>query len=301
MQDDQNVSDETDPAEAETVNLGRSSLLAADLQLSFAGTTHVGLVRRNNEDQYLIVHVRKSLEILESSLVSTDLPFLPDQEGYVLLVADGIGGRAGGERASTLVVQEAAHYMLGAAKWFFHLDDPDEHVRLRLLRDALNRIDRQIIEAGEEDPTLAGMGTTLTAASIIGNGVFIVHVGDSRAYLLHDGELEQLTTDHTISQDLVNYGLISPEQAKTHKLHNVLTNALGGKPGVAADFIKVRLAAGDRLLLCTDGLSELVADARIAEILRLKPHPQDACQALLDAALSAGGLDNITIVVAAAD
>jgi protein phosphatase len=263
--------------------------------------THVGLVRSNNEDQYLIVRLRKSLELLDTSLARNDIPQIADQEGYVLLVADGIGGRAGGERASTLVVQEATNYMLGAAKWFFRLDDPDEHVRLRLLREALERIDRHIIEEGLENPALAGMGTTLTAVSIVGIEAFAVHVGDSRAYRFHDGRLEQLTTDHTLTQEFVEKGLMSPEQARGHRLHNVLTNALGGKPGVDAEIVKLRLSGADKLLLCTDGLTEMVSDETIAGLLGRHEDASAACRALIDAALDGGGTDNVTVIVAAFD
>lgn len=289
---------ETDPSGMDTVRIPSPEPEPATTRLTFAAKTHVGRVRSNNEDQYLVVRLRKSLELLDTSLPSDERPQLADQEGYVLLVADGIGGRAGGERASALVVREATHYLLGAAKWFFRLDDPDEHVRLRLLREALERIDRQIIEAGEDNPALAGMGTTLTAVSVVGMDMFIVHVGDSRAYLYHDGQLKQLTTDHTLTQELVDKGLITTEQARMHHLHSVLTNALGGKPGVDAEIVKLRLTAGDTLLLCTDGLSELVPDAHIAELLALHPGPEPACQALVEAALNAGGNDNVTVIVA---
>jgi protein phosphatase len=263
--------------------------------------THVGLVRPNNEDQYLIVRLRKSLELLDTSLAHADIPRIADQEGYVLLVADGIGGRAGGERASTLVVQEATHYLLGAAKWFFRLEDPDEHVRLRLLREALERIDRHMIEEGLENPALAGMGTTLTAVSIVGTEAFAVHVGDSRAYHFHEGRFEQMTTDHTLTQEFIDKGLMTPEQARGHRLHNVLTNALGGKPGVDADIIKLRVSSGDKLLLCTDGLTDMVSDERIAALLAQPVHPEVTCGALIDAALASGGTDNVTVIVAAID
>jgi protein phosphatase len=272
-----------------------------EVALSFAGLTHVGLVRSNNEDQFLIVRLRKSLELLETSLPSQDALHLTDREGHVILVADGIGGRAGGERASAIAVQGATEYLLGAAKWFFRLDDPDEAVRLRLLREGLDRIDHRIMQESISNPALKGMGTTLTAASVVGAEVFIVHVGDSRAYVLHDGELRQLTTDHTLTQQLVEEGLMSPEQARTAPLHNILTNALGGRPGVSADIVKLRLYPGDRLLLCTDGLTENVSDKVIAELLKLHSRPAPACQGLIDAALFGGGTDNVTVVVAAAD
>ncbi len=268
-------------------------------RMTFGALTHTGLVRSNNEDQYLIVRLCKSLDLIDTSLPPSDHLELSDLEGYVMLVADGIGGRAGGERASAVVVHETTQYLLGAAKWFFRLDDPDEHVRVRLLREALERIDRQIINEGKNNPALAGMGTTLTAVSVVGIDVFVVHVGDSRAYLFHEGKLEQLTTDHTLTQQMVDEGLISPEEGRTHRLHNVLTMALGGKPGVDAQIIKRRAALGDRLLLCTDGLSEMISDARIAELLALHPEPGLAARTLIDAALKAGGLDNVTVIVAA--
>lgn len=297
MPDDRPL-EKPDFSEKDTVQIPAPEPDLPATRLSFAAKTHVGLVRSNNEDQYLVVRLRKSLDVLDTSLAPDDGPQLVDQDGYVLLVADGIGGRAGGERASALVVKEATHYLLGAAKWFFRLDDPDEHVRLRLLREALDRVDRQIIEAGEENPALAGMGTTLTAVSIVGMDLFIVHVGDSRAYHFHDGQLKQLTTDHTLTQELVDEGLITVNQARTHPLHSVLTNALGGRPGVEADIVRLRVADGDRLLLCTDGLSELVADKKIAELLALHPAPEPACEALVAAALNAGGMDNVTVIVA---
>lgn len=268
--------------------------------LAFAATTHKGRVREVNEDQYLIVHARKLLEILDTSLEVREFADLPEQEGFVFLVADGIGGRAGGERASAIAVKDAALYIKMVAKWFFLLDDPDEDVRLRMLRETLERTDRHIIKEGNADPALAGMGTTLTAAVIIGADVFIVHVGDSRAYVLHEGQLTQATVDHTLAQELFEQGLIEPGDAKTHKMRKVLTNALGARLGVRPDFVKLRLSPGDRLLLCTDGLSELVSDARIAELLKLCPEPRQACQTLVDAALAAGGTDNVTVIVVAA-
>jgi protein phosphatase len=190
--------------------------------------------------------------------------------------------------------------VLQTAKWFFRLDDPDENVRMRLLREGLERIDRKLIAEAKADPSLEGMGTTLTAASSIGTDLFLVHVGDSRAYLYRQGKLAQLTRDHTLIQKLVDSGLLTPEQAKTHKLRNVLTNVLGGgEPGVVADIHRLQLADGDRLLLCTDGLTEGVSDEQLAELLRLYPKPADACQALVEAALNAGGRDNITLILAA--
>jgi protein phosphatase len=289
-----------DPQERTTeVLLRAKSPDEGKVRVEFGARTDIGKKRPNNEDQFLIVRLTKSMEVLSSSLPEDDDSRLPDRVGYLMLVADGMGGRAAGERASALAVQETKHHLLQTARWFFRLDDPDEAVRLRLLREALERLDRKILEEGEGNAALAGMGTTLTVASSIGAEVFIVHVGDSRAYLFHEGELEQLTTDHTLAQHMVDAGLLGAEEAKSHRLRHVLTNVVGGVPGVKGEVQKLLLVDGDRLLLCTDGLTEAVDDDHIAKLLGSHPQPEDACRALVEAALERGGKDNVTVVVAA--
>ena len=272
---------------------------APAIRVEFGARTHVGHVRPNNEDQYLIVRLRKSVDVLATTLPPEEVSQFLQREGFVLLVADGMGGAAAGERASALVVREAIRHLLETAKWFFRLDDPDEEVRMRLLRETLERVDRQLIREAEEDPTLAGMGTTLTALSVIGADAFIVHIGDSRAYLFRDGRLEQLTRDHTVVQELVDKGVLRPEEARTHRMRHIITNAIGGRPGVEGEIVKLRLLDGDRFLLCTDGLHGSVRDDEIAAVLVRHPGPEDACVALVEAALSRGGRDNVTAVVAA--
>jgi protein phosphatase len=271
---------------------------AAGARLEFGALTHMGKVRRNNEDHYLIARASKALEILQTSM-PPDSCRPQSREAYLLLVADGMGGAAAGERASAVAVEEAQRYVLEKARWFYQLDDRDEEARLRLLRETLERVDRRLIQEGKEDPSVAGMGTTVTTAGIIGPDVFVVHVGDSRAYRFHDGRLEQQTTDHTLVHAMVKHGVIPPEEARAHPMRHVLTNVLGGKPGVKGEIVKFRLADGDRLLLCTDGLTEMVTDAEIADTLARYPRPQEACQALVDAALDRGGRDNVTVLLAA--
>jgi protein phosphatase len=288
-----------DPSVATTVVVPAPALTQpAPVRWAIHGQTHVGKVRRNNEDQYLILRGCKSLDVLDTSLPPDPRWHLMQQEIYYLLVADGMGGHAAGELASALVVEQAIRHVLETAKWFFRLDDPDENVRLRLLRESLERADRNLIEAGQNDPALAGMGTTLTAVSILGADVFVVHVGDSRVYLFCDGKLEQLTRDHTLAQEMADRGLLAAEEVRTHRLRHVLTNVLGCKAGVRGEIVKLRLADGDRLLLCTDGLTEMVPDGQIAELLVQCPDPREACGALVDRALSQGGTDNVTVIVA---
>ena len=269
------------------------------VRVDFGALTHVGKVRTNNEDQYLVARLSKSLEVLASSLPGDEHAGLRGPHGYLMLVADGMGGRGGGEIASARVVQAAKLHVLQTAKWFFRFGDENEEQRVHDLREALERIDRELVEAARDDPALTGMGTTLTAASSIGDEVFIVHVGDSRAYLFRHGELDQLTHDHTMAQGLIDAGIIEPVQARTNRLRNNLTNCVGGHLGVKGEITKLRVTDGDKLLLCTDGLNDAVSDARIAELLSRYPNPGAACAALVDAALEGGGRDNITVVVAA--
>jgi protein phosphatase len=261
--------------------------------------THTGKVRPNNEDQFLVARLTKTFQVLSTSLPADAVPDLPEPEGYLLLVADGIGGAAAGEHASAVAVQDVIRHMVQTAKWFFTLDDPNEEARLQAVRDGLDRLDRQLVQEAQDNPVLAGMGTTLTAATIVGADLFIVHVGDSRAYLFRQGRLEQVTRDHTLAQTMVDAGWLGAEEARKSRMRSVLTNALGGQRGVQGEIHKVPLTDRDRILLCTDGLTDCVEDGRIADLLGRHPQPEEACQMLVEAALEAGGRDNITVVVAA--
>jgi protein phosphatase len=263
-----------------------------------AALSDVGKVRRNNEDHFIVCRLRKSLEVLDTNVVEEQDGHDAERDGYLLLVADGMGGVAGGERASAFAVQGVKRHLMETAKWFFRLDDPDEDVQIRLLRESLEHMDRELVEEAKNDPALRGMGTTLTAAGIVDGAVFIVHVGDSRVYLLRADVLEQLTQDHTVAQKLLDAGLLKPEEVKSHQLRHVLTNSLGGTLGVRGEIVKMRLRDGDRLLLCTDGLNDMLSDDSIAGILRENPQATAACRALVDAAIQQGGRDNVTVIVA---
>jgi protein phosphatase len=269
-----------------------------EARVEFGGMTHVGKVRPNNEDHYLIARLCKSVQVMQTSLPPEEDPDMADLEAYLMLVADGLGGAAAGEHASALVIREVKKYALLAAKWFFSTDDPNDEVRMRLLREGLDRIDRQLVTEAEGHAALTGMGSTLTAACSFGADLFLVHVGDSRAYLFRDGTLEQLTTDHTLAQRLVETGLLTPESLRTSRVRHVLTNALGANPGVVPETEKLRLADGDRLLICSDGLTDMLGDTQIAGILQKHPLANVACQSLIEAALDRGGKDNVTVVMA---
>ena len=265
----------------------------------FGSATHPGKVRENNEDQFLVARLTKAMTVLTSSLPGHEDSRRSQDVGYLMLVADGMGGAAAGEEASALAVATVEDFVLNTLKWFLRLGGSEGHSLLAELREALERADRTVIEHAEADPRLRGMGTTLTMGYSVGPDLFIVHAGDTRAYLFHDGELEQLTNDHTLVQLLVDNGAISPEQAKHHQRRNVVTNVVGGpSEGVNVEVHKLRLHDGDVILLCSDGLTEPVGDKAIAETLGASLDPHAACARLIERALEAGAPDNVTAVVA---
>jgi PPM family protein phosphatase len=269
------------------------------MRIKFGALTDTGKIRGNNEDHFLIARLSKSMQVCKTSLPERGEPQFADEEGYLIVVADGMGGAAAGERASALAVGSVESFVLNTLKWFFHLSGHDEHELLTELRLSLERADRAVIERARADPALEGMGTTLTMAYSVASDLYIVHAGDSRAYLFREGALEQLTRDHTLVQTLIDGGAISPEDAKRHNRRNVVTNVIGGpRAGVFAEIHKVAVLDGDIMLFCTDGLTEPVGDDAIAEVLEHHPDPESACARLVDLALSQGGPDNVTAVVA---
>jgi protein phosphatase len=268
------------------------------VRVSFGARTDRGKVRENNEDHFLVARLAKSLEVCKSSLSESGTCRFSEEEGYLVVVADGMGGAAAGERASALAVASVETFVLNTVKWFLHLEGREQSVLYEELRKGLECADRSVVERAQSDPRLVGMGTTLTMAYSVGTHLFVAHAGDSRAYLFHDGNLVQVTSDHTLAQILVEAGGLSPEQAKHDKRRNIVTNVIGGPhEGVQAEIHRLTLADRDVLLLCSDGLSDPVCDNDMTAFLARNPHPDDACNRLVELALERGGRDNITAVV----
>jgi protein phosphatase len=266
--------------------------------IKFGAMTDCGKVRSNNEDHFLVARLSKSMRVCKTSLPGEGETQFSEEEGYLMVVADGMGGHAAGERASALAVGSIEGFVLNTLKWFLHLSGDDEHQLVTELRQSLESADRTVIERARSNRAFYGMGTTLTMAFSVATDLFIVHAGDSRAYLFRDGELEQLTSDDTVVQVLVDAGVISPEDAKHHNRRHVVTNVIGGPgEGVSVEIQKLKLLDGDTVLYCTDGLTEPVDDHAIAEILHHHPDPEDACTQLVELALSRGAPDNVTAVV----
>jgi serine/threonine protein phosphatase PrpC len=270
------------------------------VRVEIGSATHPGKVRVNNEDHFLVAKMGKSMRVCATSLPrGPDETRFADEEGYLMVVADGLGGAAGGEEAAAVAVATVEEFALNTVKWFLHLGKQEETVLMAELRESLERADREVFDRVARYPNLTGMGTTLTVGFSVGTDLFVVHAGDSRAYLLRDGQLTQLTSDHTLVQLLVVGGALTPEQAKTHRRRNVVTNVIGGpREGVQAEVHKVPLADGDVFLLCTDGLTEPVDEGRIAGVLADFEDPDEACVNLVRLAIDAGAPDNVTTIVA---
>lgn len=227
---------------------------------SFGSRTDIGCLRDHNED----------------SLVVTPPLFA---------VADGMGGHAAGEVASEIAVRVLSELA-------------PEHPDGEALGRAIEEANRAVIQAAHEGRGRQGMGTTMTAAMLEGERLVIAQVGDSRAYLLHQGKLQQLTRDHSLMADMIEAGQLTPEEARTHPQRSVITRALGSDVHLHPDIYEINVETGDRLLICSDGLSGMIFDDQIENTLRRVQDPQRCASQLVNEAIAAGGHDNVTVIVA---
>ncbi len=239
--------------------------------MKIVGKTDIGMVRDTNQDAFKILAL--------------------GQGAGLALVCDGMGGASGGDTASALakqtiaeVVQRRYQDAMGA-----------ESVKI-MVREAVMEANRKIYEAAQETPELQGMGTTVVMVLLYQNHAYVAHVGDSRLYIFREGMLEQLTKDHSFIQDLLDRGEISADEAKTHPGKNVITRAVGVQWDVEMDLHVMELHSGDRLLLCTDGLSNGCSDERIAGVLS-DHSAEESVEELIRLANQSGGHDNITVVI----
>ncbi len=271
---------------------------APSLRIESFGATDQGRVRTSNEDQFLTATLMRALWVEQSSIPQSEMQY-GDERGHVFIVADGMGGAQAGEKASALAVGAIEQLLLNALRWLLSLDGSEEAAVLRDFKVALRSADACVCAAAANNPLLAGMGTTLTMAYSLVPDLFVAHVGDSRFYLYRGGALHQLTKDHTLVGELIEKGLIQPEDAGAHPFRHVITNVVGGpKAGLHAEVHRLSLEPGDTLLLCTDGLTGMVTDERITAVLQASPTPKAAAEQLVVLANENGGRDNVTVVVA---
>ena len=261
----------------------------------FGSVSDRGKKRTKNEDHYAVVRRSRSRTVLATNVPEENLP-PTEEEAYVMVVADGIGGAAFGELASMLALQTAWDLAERETCWTLNANEKQAEQLADKFDAYAQLIHKQLLDHVYTEPQTAGMGTTLTVAYTVGRIAFIGHIGDSRAYAFRDGTLHPLTRDHTLAQELEDAGM-APEEAS--QFGHVLTNFLGGRNNrVATDTHHFSLQNDDCLLLCSDGLTRHVKDAEIAEAVGRDADPQKVCQSLLDLALERGGRDNITIVLA---
>ena len=226
---------------------------------SYAACSDVGKVREHNEDSYLV-------------------------QSPLFVVADGMGGHEAGEVASSIAIKTMQGLIPKSAD-------------AEALAHAVIQANEDVLRGAKDGTGKPGMGTTMTAALIYGDDVAVAQVGDSRAYLLRDGELSRITRDHSLVAELIEQGSISEADARFHPQRSVITRALGSDPYMQPDTYTLKAKDGDRIMLCSDGLCSMIGDADIADVMRANPAPDACCGALVDEAILAGGLDNVTVIV----
>jgi PPM family protein phosphatase len=283
-----------------TTHIARSfQPFSSQVRIDVSGLSHVGLLRANNEDQFYIARMSRALETMSTSLAETEVPARAEEVNYAMVLADGMGGHAAGEVASRMAISMLISLVLELPNWILKVDDDAAHEMEKRSRSIVRKVGAIMFKEGHDHAELRGMGSTLTIARSLGRDLLIIHVGDSRAYLLRAGKLNRLTRDHTYAQMLVDCGRLDACDLADSGVRHILTNALGGSTAdVDVDVDLLQLENGDRIMLCSDGLSDLVDDEAITKTLIAKPGSKEACEQLVQMALDAGGRDNVTVVVA---
>jgi len=249
------------------------------MKITYKAVSDVGRKRKGNEDSLFV-----------------------NPEQHLFVVADGMGGHAAGEIASKVAVESINEFvcLTGGDEeitWPFGLDENISYDGNRL-KTAIRYANRKVLEATKEKSEYEGMATTVAAVLVDGDTANLGHVGDSRVYLVRDGEITQLTSDHSWVNEQIQSGVISPDQARTHPLRNVVTRALGGKPDLQVDMQQHKARARDILLLCSDGLTTMIPDEDIVRVVReADGDVEKAAQALVASANAKGGEDNITVLL----
>lgn len=267
-----------------------------DDEIDVHGLTHPGRVRASNEDHFLLGSLHQHLNVLATSLTGVDrVPVTGERLAFLAMIADGVGGGRKGEEASRTALEEITSYIADSTRAFYQADAQHEDFS-RILEEAALRVHLRVQQLAAEDPDRRGMATTLTLYLGVWPWIYLLQVGDSRYYLFHDGELTQVTRDQTMAQELVDQGVLKRTDAFRTRWANVLSSSIGGKQS-APVVTRLRHAAGNVHLMCSDGLTKHVPDARIREILAAMTSARQAAETLLQEALDGGGSDNITIIV----
>jgi serine/threonine protein phosphatase PrpC len=268
-----------------------------DDELDVHGLTHPGKVRTTNQDHFLICSLRKQMLVHLTSLSGLDrMPVLAERLALLGVVADGVGGSAGGETASRVAVEAVTRYIAQSVQCYYASHGESDELFLASLQDAAAQCHEELLELGRDQPELEGMATTLTLWLGVWPRAYLLQVGDSRCYLLRDGELTQLSRDQTMAQELVDAGVLARAEASRTRWAHTLSSAIGGRQ-TAPIVTRLEQEWGTVGLLCSDGLTRHVSDERIRDRLSAMTSARQVCEDLLQDALDDGGTDNITILV----
>ncbi|HJR41743.1 MAG TPA: protein phosphatase 2C domain-containing protein [Gemmatimonadaceae bacterium] len=268
-----------------------------DDELDLCGLTHRGKVRPDNQDHYLLCTVHPQVVVHATSLGHLDrLPLRGTRLATMMMVADGVGGGSAGGEASQLAIETVAKYVSSTLRCYHAAGTSADQEFHAALRTAALEAHAAVLAEAAKRPNQGRMATTMTLGVAVWPNFYVVQVGDSRCYHYYDGELQRLTRDQTMAQDLVDRGVLPAERVAESPLSNVLVGAIGGEEA-APEVTCLRIPRGTVLLLCSDGLTRHVSDAEIAEGCRTMRSSEQLCRDLLDLALERGGTDNITVVV----
>jgi protein phosphatase len=267
-----------------------------DTELDVFGVTNVGKVRKQNQDHFLIASLHKHLAIHHTSIPLASLHAGDtDRLAFLAMVADGVGGSAGGEEASRFALDAITAYIMRSMHCYYTADPQDDKEFVEVLQEGALRVHAKLTQHGTAEDR-SGMATTLTVFLGVWPRAYILQVGDSRYYTLRNGRLHQVSRDQTVAEDLVDSGVIQRSDPGHARWSHVLSSAIGG-PEASPVVTAIENDWGHVHLLCSDGLTKHVSDERISERLRTMTSSHQACQALLQDALDGGGSDNITIII----
>lgn len=287
-------------AEMFMTNTNESQRLRDD-EIDLFGLTHPGKKRTENEDHFLAGTVHPEVIVHSTSLPSVDkLPLRGEWMASIVLVADGVGGNADGGEASRITTETITSYVASTLRSYHAAGTKSEDVFLESLRNAVAEAHQAVRAEAKTRDDKRPMATTLTLGIVVWPWLYVVQVGDSRAYYWWNGTITQVTRDQTVAQELVDQGVMPRERLAVSPYRHVLSHALGGEAEDASpEVTRVRIDRfGSVLLLCSDGLTKHVSDEEIGQVISANSRSEDVCKILLDKALDAGGSDNITIVVA---
>lgn len=272
-------------------------LNGTEIHFDCAGETDVGLKRRENQDQFFIADLHKNMHVLDSSVPFHSDRLYGNSIAKLLLVADGMGGHNAGNVASGLATTNAIRFLLNSMHWLYHPTENEIQNFINDLKSAANFTHEVVCQNAEEVPDFRGMGTTLTMAYLVWPMLYVLHVGDSRCYILSDEKLERITKDQTLAQELADHGYFTDEDIAKSPYQNVLISAIGCQDSPDAIVYRRQLKKGDRILLCSDGITSHLSDEQIHQHLAARASAGSISRTLVATANEMGGSDNSTAVV----